>query len=512
MVSRPEPSGQNSDDGAIIMEKVYHSTRSTAERAGASEAIARGLAPDGGLYVPAFLDEVHFDLEALKDLSYPDLAETILSAFLDFDQEQLDACIDGAYKSGKFDINTLVQTTPAGEAAILELYHGPTAAFKDMALTILPYLVTASGKNTGEDREIVILTATSGDTGKAALEGFKDVPGTKIVVFYPEDGVSTVQERQMITTGGDNTHVVGVEGNFDDTQSGVKAIFSDLDLADQLSDEGFVFSSANSINIGRLLPQIVYYYKAYFDLVDQGRIQMGDPVNFSVPTGNFGDILAGYYAMKTGLPVNRLICASNQNKILTDFFESGVYDRNREFHKSISPSMDILISSNLERLLFDKCGRDARAVEEMMDRLAEEGVYETDKALFPEFFAGYATEDETRETIRDVFENTGELIDPHTAVAEKVRRDYVEATGDDTMTVVLSTASPFKFSQAVYESLYGDVPEELDAFSLQEDLAKKTGAAIPAPLRDLDEKPIRHNYHCEAAGMKDAVVSFLSEE
>ena len=495
-----------------MKDKIYVSTRHSSETASASEAVTRGLAPDGGLYVPTFIDDVRFDLNALKDLSYPELAKAVLSEFLDFTPEQIDACIEGAYQSGRFDIDSLVRTVPTSFGGILELHHGPTAAFKDMALTILPFLMTTAAKNCGEDRNIAILTATSGDTGKAALEGFKDVPGTKILVYYPKDGVSPVQEAQMNTTGGANTRVIGVDGNFDDTQTGVKQIFGDTALADSISQAGWTFSSANSINIGRLLPQIVYYFYSYFDLVRQGRIELGDLVNFSVPTGNFGDILAGYYAKLTGLPVNRLICASNSNNVLTDFFESGQYDRNRDFYRTISPSMDILISSNLERLLFDKLGRDSESVVQLMDRLSEEGVYSADRGLFPEFYAGFADEAETKAVIRRVYDTEAELIDPHTAVAEKVREDYAAQTEDATPTIVLSTASPYKFARPVYEAVFGDAPFGTDDFEIQDSLYDGTHRVIPEPLTGLRDKEIRHSGVCAPDGMADAAAAFLTEE
>lgn len=492
--------------------RYYVSTRSNNVKASASEAITRGLAPDGGLYVPAFIDDVHFDLNELKDLSYPKLAVQILSEFLDFTPEQLDACIQGAYCSGKFDTDSLVKTVDIQDASILELHHGPTSAFKDMALTILPYLMTTASANCGEDRKIAILTATSGDTGKAALEGFKNVPGTKIIVYYPKDGVSPIQEAQMLTTGGSNTRVIGVDGNFDDTQTGVKKIFGDSNLADRLSKAGWIFSSANSINIGRLLPQIVYYYYTYFDLVREGKLRLGEPVNFSVPTGNFGDILAGYYAGLTGLPVNKLICASNSNNVLTDFFENGEYNRNREFYKTISPSMDILISSNLERLLYDKLGRNADSVAELMNKLSADGSYQADKSLFPEFYAGYANEAETKAVIKRVFESDEELIDPHTAVAEKVRADYAADTGDKTRTVVLSTASPYKFARPVYEAVFGEVPGNTDDFAVQDELFEESHKDIPSPLTGLADRAVRHHTVCTKEQMADEAVSFLTED
>lgn len=492
--------------------KTYVSTRNSADRVSASEGIVAGLSKDGGLYVPEFIDDIHFDLDALKDLPYAALAEEILGAFLgDFTPQQVRDCVAQAYTTGAFDAPEPVGMSRAEDSAILELWHGPTAAFKDMALTILPHLMTTASKNIGEDKTIVILTATSGDTGKAALEGFKDVENTKIIVFYPKDGVSAVQEAQMVSTAGKNTAVVSVDGNFDDTQNGVKAIFSDRELGARLEDAGIALSSANSINIGRLLPQIVYYYYSYFRLAEAGRVNLGEPVHFVVPSGNFGDILAGYYAKKTGLPVGKLVCASNQNNVLTDFFRTGVYDKNRPFYKTISPSMDILISSNLERLLYDKTGRDGAKIQELMDELKETGRYCLDPALFEDFLAGWADEAAVQQTIRDVYEKDGLLIDPHTAVAETVRRDLADEL-DDAPVIVLSTANPYKFSDSVYTALYGSLPEGKNPFETQKILSEKTGTPIPAPLRELDKKARLHDTTCKKTEMAAAVETLLRED
>lgn len=495
-------------------EKAYVSTRNKNDRVTASEGIVKGLSADGGLYVPDFIDDIHFNLNELSALSYAELAKTILGAFLtDFTPEQTAACIDGAYNTGRFDAAEPVQLTHAGNSTFLELWHGPTAAFKDMALTVLPYLMTVSAKNTGLDKEIVILTATSGDTGKAALEGFRDVPGTRILVFYPQDGVSPVQELQMLTQEGANTDVIGVSGNFDDTQNGVKAIFSDEDFRKKLENAGMVFSSANSINIGRLLPQIVYYYYSYFQLVKEGTIKLGEPVNFAVPTGNFGNILAGVYAKMTGLPVETFICASNDNNVLTEFFQTGVYDKNREFYKTISPSMDILISSNLERLLYERSGRNADKTSDYMKNLGTAGSYTVNPEAFADFYAGFADEAKTMQTINDVWNETGVLIDPHTAVAEAVRRDYAKETGDNTPVIVLSTASPFKFAASVLEALGQKPAPDTNAAALPELLSAKTGKPIPAPLQGLGERAIRHTGTCDKTDMaaKTAAVLELSE-
>ncbi len=390
----------------------YISTRDNQHKVSASQAIVNGLSPDGGLYIPESFEEISFDLEVLKSLSYRELTKEILSKFLtDFSKEQIDYCVENAYKEGKFDIDELVKLTPNGDDSFfLELWHGPTAAFKDMALTLLPYLLTTAANNINENNKIVILTATSGDTGKAALEGFKDVENTEIIVFYPNDGVSFAQEKQMNTTEGNNTHVISVNGNFDDTQNGVKQIFNDSIYNEELKENGFILSSANSINIGRLLPQIVYYYYAYFKLLESGDIKWGEPVNFVVPSGNFGDILAGYYAKKTGLPINKLVCASNKNNILTDFFESGEYDTNRDFFKTTSPSMDILISSNLERLLADKLN-DSELITNLMKSLNEDGLFKIDPSIFTNFLAEYATEEEVKQTIKDTYKSYNNLID-----------------------------------------------------------------------------------------------------
>lgn len=489
------------------MKEQYISTRGTQERLSASSAIIKGIASDGGLFVTSHLNRMNLPLKDwLSCVTYSDFAQKVLSLFLtDFTTSQIEHCVTQTYETGKFSDGEPVQLQDIGDRSFLELYHGPTAAFKDMALTILPHLMTTSLKNVGADHQVLILTATSGDTGKAALEGFKDVPGIKIVVYYPKDGVSLIQEKQMITQEGSNTKVVGVIGNFDDTQTGVKLIFNNENINAQLLENNTVLSSANSINIGRLLPQIVYYFYSYFEMVRRDKIALGDSVNFVVPTGNFGNILAGYYARKMGLPIHQFICASNTNCILTDFINTGVYDTKRPFYKTSSPSMDILVSSNLERLLYDLCGEDASIVKSYMDSLSADGFYRIDRELLDKvqelFYGGFADENTTKEAIRKTFEEKGYLMDPHTAVANAVYDAYVQKTSDKTPAIILSTASPFKFSQSVYESLYGQSPEEMDPFEQLKQLSKKTGVPIPKPLQDLETKPVRHETVVEKQDM-----------
>lgn len=493
-----------------MIDKFYISTRDSQNKISSSEGIIKGLAEDGGLYVPEFLDEIQFDLTALKDLDYKELATEILSKFLpDFNKEQIKESINSAYTLDNFDTENLVKLTQGKDNNyFLELWHGPTAAFKDMALTLLPYLLKNALKNSNIDKNIVILTATSGDTGKAALEGFKNVDNIDIVVFYPKDGVSVIQEKQMNSTEGSNTHVVSVEGNFDDTQNGVKELFNNKEFLDLLEVNNYLTSSANSINLGRLIPQVVYYYYSYFELVNDGIIALGEPVNFVVPSGNFGDILAGYYAKMTGLPIANLICASNKNNILTDFFTEGIYDTNRDFYKTSSPSMDILVSSNLERLIYDKYGKDANFVNNLMQTLKETGKFELDIASFDDFKADYANEDEVLATIKDTFESTGILIDPHTAVGEAVRLKLKNKLGD-IPTIVLSTANPYKFSKNVYKSLY-NLAEDIDEFELQNLLSEKTQTSIPKPLKDLEKKENLHNTTCKKEEMEGAILEALN--
>lgn len=469
----------------------YISTRGNFNPAVSAAAIRLGMVPGGGLFVPETFPAAQ--LEEWASLSYRDLAVEIFSRYLtDFSREELQNYVNAAYSSDRFDSDRVVPFTDLGDQlTVMELWHGPTAAFKDVALQLLPHLLTAALKKEGHGRDAVILVATSGDTGKAALEGFKDIEGTHIVVFYPENGVSAVQEKQMVTTGGSNTHVVAVTGNFDDCQTMVKQIFADDQFNQRLWDNGLEFSSANSINWGRLVPQIVYYFYAYFDQVRKGRIQNGDPLNFCVPTGNFGNILAGYYAQRMGLPVHKFICASNRNKVLTDFFADGVYDRQREFYRTASPSMDILISSNLERYLFEMAGRDAEQVRSWYDQLEETGRFQVSESIREQmselFYAGFADESETAAQIKAVFEQYNYLMDTHTAVGMRVYRQYVEATGDTTVTVLDSTASPFKFNRAVTGAVTGKDVSDRDEFALLDELQQFSGVPVHRALNGLQQ-------------------------
>ena len=494
------------------------STRGAAAVA-PSTAILRGLAPDGGLYVPeTFPSFTEEEIGAMVGMSYEERAYAVLSRFLpDFGEEELRSAIHGAYGTG-FDCEAVAPLVPVGGwAHALELWHGPTLAFKDMALQLLPYLLTLSGKKHGEEREVFILVATSGDTGKAALEGFLDVPGTRCCVFYPEGGVSRAQYLQMVTTGGSNTHVIAVRGNFDDAQTGVKRIFSDPAFAAEMDRQGRVLSSANSINFGRLVPQIVYYFSAYADLLGSGAVRMGDPVNFCVPTGNFGDILAADYARKAGLPVGKLICASNENNVLTDFMKTGTYDiRTRPFVRTISPSMDILISSNLERLLFDLSGCDGSRIADMMKKLAEDKIYTIDEAMMRElgerYAAGYVDEDGIRAEIARAWREDGYLMDTHTAVASAVLRAYQKETGDQTVSVIVSTASPYKFGASVLEAVAGrPACEGKDDFACCDALRDISGLPIPDSIARLPQLPVRHTAVCEKQAMAQAVLDAVGK-
>ena len=416
------------------MNLVYHSTRNSEETATASEAILKGLTSDGGLFVPDSIPKLNVSLEDLTQMSYQEIAYAVMKEFLtDFTEEELKTCINNAYDS-KFDTEEIAVTKKVDGAYYLELFHGATIAFKDMALSILPHLLVTSARKNNVKNEIVILTATSGDTGKAALAGFADVPGTKIIVFYPKSGVSPIQEKQMVTQKGDNTYVIGIKGNFDDAQTGVKKMFSNKELAKVMNDNGFQFSSANSINIGRLVPQVVYYVKAYADLLKQGALKAGEPMNVVVPTGNFGNILASYYAKQMGIPIGKFVCASNKNKVLFDFFETGKYDRNREFYVTTSPSMDILISSNLERMIYRIAGNDAKQCAKFMAALTKDGEYvitDAMKAELSEFFGAFGSEEETAVKIKEVYDKEGYVMDTHTAVAAVAYDKYKAATGDD---------------------------------------------------------------------------------
>ncbi|MFV0314272.1 MAG: threonine synthase [Anaerotignum sp.] len=487
------------------MEKVtYFGTRDKSIRATASEAILRGICPDGGLYIPKEIPVLEKSLEELLQLSYQDLAYEILNLFLDFTEDELRSCIKGAYDE-KFDTTEIAPLIQKGDALFLELFHGKTLAFKDMALSILPYFMKTAAKREGLEREIVILTATSGDTGKAALEGFAKVEGTKIIVFFPEDGVSPVQKLQMTTQEGENTCVVGILGNFDDAQSAVKSIFTDEILAAELEEKGYVFSSANSINIGRLVPQIVYYFHAYLQSVKQGIINIGEEMNFSVPTGNFGDLLAGWYAMKLGLPVGHFVCASNDNKVLYDFFRTGTYDRNRAFCVTVSPSMDILVSSNLERLLSHMLGQEV--TKDGMMKLNQEGKYSV-RLTESKISGAYATEQETYDAIKTFFTETGYVMDTHTAVAYVAYQKYKAESKDDRPMVIVSTASPYKFTKDVMTALDEKYGAE-DAFELMKVLEKISSVSIPEPIRGIEEREILHKNVCERDKIKEFVKGYL---
>lgn len=493
----------------------YNSTRDNSCRVTAAQAISRGISSEGGLFVPEAFPQLSMDeLQGLVGKSYNEKAKAVLSKFLtDFSAEELANCVDCAYTTEKFDSGNISEIAKVGEHAyLLELWHGPTCAFKDMALQLLPHLLTVSAEKTVPGKEIVVLVATSGDTGKAALEGFKDVSGTKMLVFYPVHGVSNMQKLQMTTQEGGNVAVCAIEGNFDDAQSGVKKIFTDPDVLKELEKNGQMFSSANSINWGRLVPQIVYYISAYTSLVEQGEISLGEQVNVVVPTGNFGNILAAYYAKGMGLPVGKLICASNRNKVLTDFLRTGVYDKNREFHTTPSPSMDILISSNLERLLYDLCGKDDAQIREWFSALAKEGRYSVTPEVLSKlragFYGGYCTDEETLSTIGKVFREYGYLSDTHTAVGLKVYEDYVQVTGDTAKTIIASTASPYKFTGSVLKAITKDpIPE--DDFAQVELLAKLSGTMPPASLLALKDKKVRFTGSVQKEEMVEQVLRML---
>ena len=491
----------------------YKSTRGKDINITSSQAIVKGLANDGGLYVPAKFPHLEKSFDELKKMNYRELAFYIIKKFFtDFNDEELLECVSNAYDE-KFESKEIVPLVQREGIHFLELFHGPTLAFKDMALSILPYLLKTASKKLDIKEDIVILTATSGDTGKAALEGFADVEGTKIIVFYPENGVSEIQKRQMITQEGKNTFVVGIEGNFDDAQRGVKEVFADRSYNEELSSNGYMFSSANSINIGRLVPQIVYYFYSYLKLVKEGNIAEGEKINIVVPTGNFGNILAAYYGRKIGLPVNKFICASNDNNVLYDFINTGVYDIGREFKKTISPSMDILISSNLERFLYELSDNDEKTVEELMDKLKEEGRYEISDKMkegLEDFYGGFIGDDKTYETIREVYESSKYLIDTHTAVAHAVYKKYKEETGDNTKTIIASTASPFKFTRSVMKSIDEDFYKYND-FDLIKEMSKLADLSIPGGIKGLENKEILHNRRCKKDEIKTAISNILSK-
>ena len=494
------------------MNLVYHSTRNSEETATASEAILKGLTSDGGLFVPDSIPKLNVSLEDLTQMSYQEIAYAVMKEFLtDFTEEELKTCINNAYDS-KFDTEEIAVTKKVDGAYYLELFHGASIEFKDMALSILPHLLVTSARKNNVKNEIVILTATSGDTGKAALAGFADVPGTKIIVFYPKSGVSPIQEKQMVTQKGDNTYVIGIKGNFDDAQTGVKKMFSNKELAKVMNDNGFQFSSANSINIGRLVPQVVYYVKAYADLLKQGALKAGEPMNVVVPTGNFGNILASYYAKQMGIPIGKFVCASNKNKVLFDFFETGKYDRNREFYVTTSPSMDILISSNLERMIYRIAGNDAKQCAKFMAALTKDGEYvitDAMKAELSEFFGAFGSEEETAVKIKEVYDKEGYVMDTHTAVAAVAYDKYKAATGDDkTPTVIASTASPYKFTRSVMDAIDPAYDAE-DDFELVDELNKVSKTAIPKAIEEIRTAPVLHDTVCETAAMEDEVKKIL---
>ncbi len=491
---------------------MYSSTRNADVKYRASEAILKGLADDGGLFVPDSIPALDVSMDELAKMSYQETAYEVMKLFLsDFTEEELKGCIEKAYDS-KFDTPEIAPLVLADGAYYLELFHGSTIAFKDMALSILPYLLTTSAKKNQVKNDIVILTATSGDTGKAALAGFADVPGTKIIVFYPKNGVSPIQEKQMVTQKGDNTFVVGIHGNFDQAQTGVKQMFNDKNLAKQLGDAGFQFSSANSINIGRLVPQVVYYVYAYAKLYANGAIAKDEKINVVVPTGNFGNILAAFYAKNMGVPIAKLICASNENKVLFDFFRTGTYDRNRDFILTSSPSMDILISSNLERLIYRIAGNDAAKNAELMKNLSTTGKYEITpemKALLDDFYGNYTSEQETADVIADLYEKTGYIIDTHTAVAAGVYHKYKAETKDtETKTVIASTASPFKFTRSVMDAIDKKY-DSMSDFELVDELSRIGNVAVPQAIEDIRSAAVLHDTVCEVEEMPAVVKKFL---
>jgi len=489
----------------------YQSTRGDKKGVLSTEAIIKGIAGDGGLFVPETIPQINKVLYKLKGTDYKKLAFLIMKEFLtDYRQDELKDCINKAYDN-KFNTQIVAPLNKKMGAYFLELYHGPTLAFKDMALSILPHLLKKASRKLNINQEIVILTATSGDTGKAALQGFANVEGTKIIVFFPCKGVSKIQERQMLTQEGANTYVIGLKGNFDDAQSGVKEIFEDPAFNKKIKEKNYIFSSANSINIGRLIPQIVYYFYAYLNMLVGDEIKNDEKINIAVPTGNFGDILAAYYAKEMGLPVNKLICASNENKVLADFFKTGVYDKRRELIVTISPSMDILVSSNLERLLWMISEKDTRQVKELMNSLKEKGYYRIDsetKEKLKDFYGGFAPQEESRRCIKEIFEKSKYLIDPHTAVAYAVYKKYVKETGDKTKTIIVATASPFKFTKSVMESIDNRY-EKSDDFELIEKMSDLTQVSIPSGIRDIEKKPIRHKMVCKKEEMRTKIAEIL---
>lgn len=493
------------------MEVLYSSTRNKEKKVTASQAILKGLSEDGGLFVPDHIPALDIPVKELAGKTYQEVAYEVMKLFLtDFTKDELMDCINKAYDS-KFDTEVIAPLAEAEGTYYLELFHGATIAFKDMALSILPHLMITSAKKNQVKNEIVILTATSGDTGKAALAGFAGVKGTRIIVFYPKNGVSPIQEKQMVTQKGENAFVVGIHGNFDDAQTGVKQLFNDKELAAEMDKAGMQFSSANSINIGRLVPQIVYYVYAYAKLLEEGKVAEGEKINIVVPTGNFGNILAAFYAKNMGLPVEKLICASNDNKVLFDFFETGTYDRNREFVLTTSPSMDILISSNLERLIYWIAGNDAEKNRALMEALSKDGKYAVTADMrekLKDFCAGYATEQETAERIKALYENTGYVLDTHTAVASRVYEKYAEKTADQHKTVIAATASPFKFTRSVMDAI-DEKYDSMTDFELVDELAKIGNLAVPAAIEEIRTAPVLHDRVCDKTEMKSVVRTLL---
>lgn len=496
------------------MDLLYKSTRSDSEPISASQAILKGLADDAGLFVPVQIPKLALAMEEISKLSYQETAYEVMKLFFtDFTKEELESCIAKAYDE-KFDTEEIVPIAKVNGAYYLELFHGATIAFKDMALSILPHLMTTAAKKNHVTNTIVILTATSGDTGKAALAGFSDVEGTKIIVFYPENGVSPIQKQQMVTQKGKNTSVVAIQGNFDDAQNGVKEIFHDKEFADELSGCHIQLSSANSINIGRLIPQVVYYVYSYAKLLAEGELVEGEALNVAVPTGNFGNILAAFYAKQMGVPIGKLICASNENKVLYDFFSTGSYNRNREFILTSSPSMDILISSNLERLIYKLVGEDSSVNQELMKQLSQEGVYslkEEMKDQLQDFYGNYATEEETAQVIHTVYEDSGYVLDTHTAVAAAVYEKYKEDSKDETKTLIASTASPYKFTRSVMEAIDGDKYQGMGDFELVDELCRISNVPVPKAIEEIRSAQVLHTQVCAKDKMKEMVREILTK-
>ncbi len=491
----------------------YISTRGINDSYTSAAAVIQGLANDGGLFVPESIPKLPFEIADMLGKTYQEIAVHIISSFFtDYTKEEIVKCVTGAYDE-KFSHVEIAPIVKAGDVSVLELYHGKTAAFKDMALSILPYLLTTAIKKEKEDKEICILTATSGDTGKAALEGFANVLGTKIIVFYPQDGVSEIQKSQMVTQEGNNTNVIAIDGNFDDAQTGVKKIFNDSILLKELEIDGIKLSSANSINIGRLVPQVAYYVYSYIKMVENGEITDGEKLNIVVPTGNFGNILAAYYAKEMGIPLGKLICASNENNVLTDFIKTGRYDANRDFYITNSPSMDILISSNLERLLYHIAEGDTNKIKGLMGDLEKNKCYNIDDEMYKkmqQFYGGFASAEETEEIIGNMYDENKYLMDTHTAVAYKVYKDYVKDTSDKTKTIIVSTASAYKFASSVASSI--GIDEQVNDFEYVKKLSDATGVTIPSGLKELDKKKVLYNKMIKVDGMKEVVKEFAKKK